>query len=105
MNSKNYPPYFLFSVIEYSLPNFLSRYLQTINIAFEDIGRMKIKIPTDDRVIYLLDKSMQAMDENQERIENQIIELQKLKTSSYRKCFQRHTPISEITLTKEPKDE
>jgi hypothetical protein len=87
VNSKNYPPYFLFSVIEYSLPNFLSRYLQTINIAFEDIGRMKIKIPTDDRVIYLLDKSMQAMDENQERIENQIIELQKIKNFFLQKMF------------------
>ncbi|WP_462391723.1 restriction endonuclease subunit S domain-containing protein [Parasutterella excrementihominis] len=87
MNSKNYPPYFLFSVIEHGLPNFLSRYLQTINIAFEDIERMKIKIPTDDRVIYLIDKSMQAMDENQERIENQIIELQKIKNFFLQKMF------------------
>lgn len=69
------------------MPNFLSRYLQTINIAFEDIGRMKIKIPTDDRVIHLIDKSMQAMDENQERIENQIIELQKIKNFFLQKMF------------------
>ena len=69
------------------MPNFLSRYLQTINIAFEDIGRMKIKIPTNDRVIYLIDKTMQAMDENQERIENQIIELQKIKNFFLQKMF------------------
>mgnify|MGYP005954361699 FL=1 len=48
---------------------------------------MKIKIPTDDRVIYLIDKSMQAMDENQERIENQIIELQKIKNFFLQKMF------------------
>lgn len=56
------------------------------------LGRMKIKIPTDDRVIYLLDKSMQAMDENQERIENQIIELQKIKNFFLQKMFpETHT--------------
>lgn len=79
ITSKGLPADYLYVAIEAALDRFLSRYLQTINISFKDVGRMELYIHTEPQDQRAIAACFQGLNQMIDTAERQISEKKRMK--------------------------
>lgn len=77
--SKKLPADYLYVAIEAAIDRFLRRYLQTINISFNDVGKMIIQVHTDPNDQRLIASCHRELNRRIEMAEQKIVEKKRLK--------------------------